>query len=116
MLVLRHAGEVLLERRPAPGLWGGLWCFPEIDAERVLQECAVRFGAHVELDGRLGDVDHGFTHFRLRITPLLARLQRAPAAHAPGRLWLSPDDALHAAIPAPVRKILKALGAGLAPA
>ena len=22
-------GKVLLERRPSPGIWGGLWCFPE---------------------------------------------------------------------------------------
>jgi A/G-specific adenine glycosylase len=112
MLVLRHAGELLLERRPAPGLWGGLWCFPEVSAERVLQECAARFGADIEVEGRLGEIDHGFTHFRLRITPLLARLQRAPAMHEPGKVWLTPEDALRAAIPAPVRKILEALSAG----
>jgi A/G-specific adenine glycosylase len=76
----------------------------------------VRFGATVQLEGRLGDIEHGFTHFRLRITPLLVRLQRAPATHEPGKLWLSPQDALHAAIPVPVRKILEALSAGLAPA
>jgi A/G-specific adenine glycosylase len=113
MLVLRHAGELLLERRPAPGLWGGLWCFPEVNTDRVQQECAARFGAHIEVDGRLGHIEHGFTHFRLRITPLLARLKHPPATHEPGRLWVSPEDALHAAIPVPVRKILKALSAGL---
>ena len=32
MLVLTRAGEVLLEKRPAPGIWGGLWCFPEARA------------------------------------------------------------------------------------
>jgi A/G-specific adenine glycosylase len=28
-LVLQHQGAVLLERRPSPGIWGGLWVFPE---------------------------------------------------------------------------------------
>ena len=36
LLILRRAGELLLEKRPAPGIWGGLWCFPEIDAERLV--------------------------------------------------------------------------------
>src|SRR5438045_281624 len=31
-MVLRKGEEVLLERRPAPGIWGGLWCFPERNA------------------------------------------------------------------------------------
>src|SRR6267142_1169437 len=33
-LVLRHAGAVLVERRPAPGIWGGLWCPPELAGKR----------------------------------------------------------------------------------
>src|ERR1700682_5011018 len=32
-LVLRHEGGVLVERRPAPGIWGGLWCFPELEGK-----------------------------------------------------------------------------------
>ena len=27
--VFIHQGKILLERRPSPGIWGGLWCFPE---------------------------------------------------------------------------------------
>src|SRR4029077_10508870 len=30
MLLLLHEGEVLLEKRPPTGVWGGLWCFPEM--------------------------------------------------------------------------------------
>src|SRR5204863_205173 len=32
-LVLLHQGEVLLERRPGAGIWGGLWVFPEASNE-----------------------------------------------------------------------------------
>ena len=87
----RHAGAVLLERRPSPGIWGGLWCFPE----RPL------------LKGRRGRslpaIEHGFTHFRLHIRPLLHEVKTAGAA--PG-LWLDIDDASQAAVPAPVKKLL----------
>jgi A/G-specific adenine glycosylase len=115
MLVLVSRGELLLEKRPAPGIWGGLWCFPEIDGARVdmelglEQECLARFGLRIGAPQRLRDIEHGFTHFRLRITPLLLRTDRALRAGEPGSLWLTPEDARGAAIPAPVRKIIDLL-------
>jgi A/G-specific adenine glycosylase len=111
MAVLMSRGEVLLEKRPAPGIWGELWCFPEVDAARLPQECAARFAVNVEATQPLGEVRHGFTHFRLRIHPVLAQVARTPGVESPGRLWLTPDDARGAAIPVPVRKILTALAA-----
>lgn len=32
MLVLQHQGAFLLQQRPEPGIWGGLWSLPEFDA------------------------------------------------------------------------------------
>jgi len=109
MLVLRAGAQLLLEKRPAPGIWGGLWCFPEVDGARVREEARSRFGVDVDAPQRLRAIDHGFTHFRLRIHPLLAQVVRAPAVEEPGRLWLTPADALGAAVPVPVRRILLAL-------
>ena len=106
MLVLRACGELLLEKRPAPGIWGGLWCFPEVDGQRAREEARARFGLDVEALHTLGVIDHGFTHFRLRIHPLMADVARVQAAEEPGRLWLTPPDALGAAVPVPVRRIL----------
>jgi A/G-specific adenine glycosylase len=111
MLLLCRQGELLLEKRPAPGIWGGLWCFPEVDGARLEQECLTRFAMRIESIERLGSVEHGFTHFRLRISPVLARGVHAPAMAQPGRLWLAPQEALGAAIPVPVRRILHALEA-----
>jgi A/G-specific adenine glycosylase len=95
-LVLRHGQEVLLEKRPAPGIWGGLWCFPE---------------AQNEAEGiRLEPLEHGFTHFRLRIHPLLCEVRKKPAqAESPGKLWIELSDAMEAAVPAPVRTLLARL-------
>jgi A/G-specific adenine glycosylase len=90
--VYAYQGKVLLERRPSPGVWGGLWCFPE---KAVLEAGASR---------RLPQIEHGFSHFRLRIRPLLHDLTRA--RRTPGRVWLDIDEALDAAVPSPVRKLL----------
>ena len=38
-LVIRDSqGRVLLERRPENGVWGGLWAFPELDAEESAED------------------------------------------------------------------------------
>jgi A/G-specific adenine glycosylase len=114
MLVLQREGEVLLEKRPVPGIWGGLWSFPEIaqadDAPRIARE---RYGARVRVDGSLPAVRHGFTHFALTIQPTVLQVERLePRAQAPGFIWIGLDEALGAAVPAPVRNILKRLRSG----
>ena len=57
-------------------------------------------------------MDHGFTHYKLRIHPVLARVTRYPRAEEPGLVWLSVEDAIGAAIPTPVRRILQMLRLG----
>jgi A/G-specific adenine glycosylase len=93
-LLLRHNGAVRLERRPAPGIWGGLWCPPELSGKRPA-------GAKA-----LPAIEHGFTHFRLRIRPLLCDVRKRTA----GR-WLRLEAAGAAALPAPVRALLGRLPA-----
>jgi A/G-specific adenine glycosylase len=93
-LVLRRDGAVLVERRPSPGIWGGLWCFPELSGKRPR-------GARA-----LEPIEHGFTHFRLRIHPLLVENRgQSPIA---GR-WLKLEEAERAALPAPVKTLLARL-------
>lgn len=108
MLILMSAGEVLLEKRRAPGIWGGLWSFPETSWDCV-DDAARRLGVMLEVVRVLAPVDHSFTHYKLRIQPMLAEVTRQPRAEEPGLMWLSIDDALGAALPAPVKRILEAL-------
>ena len=111
MLVLRRAGEVLLEKRPAAGIWGGLWSFPEAAAgDDLAALCARRFGAHVAALAPLPVLEHCFTHFRLSITPQPLQVSRlALRTGEPGGIWLTVDEAQRAAVPAPVKRILSQL-------
>lgn len=105
-LVLRHAGQILLERRPSPGIWGGLWSFPEVDGKDIVRTCRA-LGYHVGSMRELEVIEHGFTHFRLTIGPVLCEVMKTPSrAEAPGRLWLDVAEAASAAVPAPVRTLL----------
>jgi A/G-specific adenine glycosylase len=106
-LVLRHAGQILLERRPSPGIWGGLWSFPEADGKDVERDCRA-LGYRIRSQRELEPIEHGFTHFRLTIRPVLCEVSAAPVrAEAPGRLWIDIREAGSAATPAPVKRLLE---------
>ncbi|MGD2138819.1 MAG: A/G-specific adenine glycosylase [Burkholderiales bacterium] len=111
MLVMEHGGALLMEKRPAAGIWGGLWSFPEIDAaDDAVQVCGSRFGADVSAVDPMSLIEHGFTHFSLTIAPLLCRVRAQPLqVEMPGRAWLRPDEAMQYAIPVPVRKLVSQL-------
>jgi len=111
MLILLQGNSVMLEKRPPSGIWGGLWSFPELDQGNdytgIVQQ---RFGMSVCPQKALPKLSHAFTHFKLHITPLPLQVNGQFAkAGEPGQVWLSVEDALGAAIPTPVRKILQTL-------
>jgi A/G-specific adenine glycosylase len=122
--LVRAGDAVLLERRTASGLWGGLWSLPEVvapgeavtpdavDADSVAAWVRVRLGldADAAAVAPLGDVRHAFTHFRLRARVWSMRVE--PSAAAPAdHLWLALGDAADAPLPRPVKVLLTGLAA-----
>jgi len=110
LLVALHRGAVLVEERPPTGIWGGLLSLPEFAQVQALQHAAHVLGAGA-LE-TLPERQHGFTHFTLAVTPHLARLADArftgAAAHDPAsRRWLPLAQVEAAALPAPIRSLLR---------
>ncbi len=118
MLILQQGnGQIMMEKRPSPGIWGGLWSFPETDdPAHAARTCVARFGLEAEAVGAMDPIEHGFTHFSLTISPLVCRVKAAgPVAGQPGRVWVTPEEAQHYAIPVPVRTFIARLqGSGKA--
>ena len=109
-LVLEHQGAVLLERRPSPGIWGGLWVFPEGPSERLKSFCKKNFSVEISRAQKMPVIEHGFTHFRLDILPIRCSVRRKlPEKRKTSRLWLDVADATGAAVPAPVKALLSGL-------
>lgn len=109
-LVLRRDDQVLLERRPSPGIWGGLWAFPEFAGNNVPGHCHSEFGCTLSGQQLLPTFAHGFTHFRLEISALVCTVNRSEArVESPGRVWIGVSDAMRAAVPVPVKKVLNLL-------
>jgi len=111
VLLIERAGELMVERRPATGIWSGLWSLPELPADAdVADALRGRFGIEAAAIDALAPVVHGFTHFTLTLHPLRIAVRRwHPRAESPECLWLARDDAMSAALPAPIKRLIRDL-------
>ena len=74
-IIRRGKSAVFLVRRPATGIWGGLWAFPEPDeGAPVSQWIRRQYGLNIEKLSTGEPFRHTFTHFHLDITPVMATL------------------------------------------
>lgn len=86
-------GELLLEKRPPSGIWGGLWSLPM--SEGLGQASAVRQAATLR---------HTFTHFKLDLKPLLVNV--APVVADNTSRWCSVTDIAKLGLPKPIKQLV----------
>jgi A/G-specific adenine glycosylase len=106
VLLLVHEGRTLLEPRPPTGIWGGLLSLPELPSAVGPAEHVARLGCRLLSERALPPVTHGFTHFVLRLKPLLCRVAPLVRAAEPAGRWLAPHELATAGLPAPIRRLL----------
>ena len=110
MLLVHCDNTVYLERRPASGIWGGLWSLPELDsAAGIADWCASKFNTGPERVENWEVLSHSFTHFELDIQPI-AVLVRRPAtmvADDADSTWYEAGSSRQLGIAAPVAQLLR---------
>lgn len=115
MVVLSNARrEVLLQRRPPSGIWGGLLSFPEVPlGENIEAWCREHLGLMVREQERWPELRHTFSHFHLDIHPVLVAVDSAAARIMEGPQWVWYNSNTTAAarpvaggLPAPVARLL----------
>jgi len=112
MLMIRNpAGEVLLQQRPPTGLWGGLWCLPEIDtAEDAVFQCKNLCQQKPRTKEIWPGWRHSFSHYHLDITPVLMNLAKTPTKITePGWRWVMPIQSHTLGLPAPLVRLMAQL-------
>ncbi len=97
---------VLLERRPSPGIWGGLWSPPQFDDEPAALDWCRRELGEPELAEPLAPIDHAFTHFDLRLHPLRVRCQPfSEVRETDDRLWYALRAPPRVGLPRPILQL-----------
>ena len=110
-LLILNDMNILLKKQPDSGIWGGLWCPPQRDEDSELESyCEQQFNVKVMLSETLPIFTHTFTHFKLHIKPLIVWVVPNDAPICVNNVeWMNVKEALCAAIPSPVRKLLQEL-------
>ena len=118
LLVIVYKDQILFQKRPPLGIWGGLWSLPEIpfapatsdDSHKLLQEHLQNLGMELQDAKPLTAFSHTFTHFKLNIQPWLINVKKPLlCVQEPGYAWLDSAQQLDAGMPAPIKKIMAAV-------
>ncbi len=117
LLLLQLAdGRVLLEQRPALGIWGGLWSLPEADLQTDLQTyISQHFGTPASLQP-WPSLRHSFSHYHFNIHPVHVTLQSTRSTIREGHKtsWVNPLAPIPLGLAAPVKALLTHLQQPLA--
>ena len=137
-IIQNDDGDVMLEKRPAQGIWGGLYSFPEYEqgpaqalaepkmtVDWVLHPAQAKAKADkpgllsgfpvTEVDSEsvteLPPLRHTFSHYHLDITPVHSRFRGRHREFAePQRyIWYPLDGSIEVGLAAPIKKLLARL-------
>lgn len=110
-LLLRNTcGEILLQKRPPTGIWGGLWSFPEFADEAGMAAWLQQAHGQTHIIARqLPALTHTFSHYRLHLQPLQVDFGTQPARimEGDGWLWYKAGTKLNGGLSAAVRQYFR---------
>lgn len=112
LLLKNQKGEILLERRPETGIWGGLWSLPETSTPDLPFQYLNNYGLTTKNKTQVLDpIKHTFSHFKLLATPICHSVKSTNTRAMSNALilWHNPNDLLPKGVPAPIKKLLAQL-------
>jgi A/G-specific adenine glycosylase len=95
--IIFRAKRILVVKREAKGLLGGLWGLPEVCIKnpstppQIRQALLDRFGLHVTMGQRMKCYDHTFSHFRMTYHPYLCQYVSGSPAREMATRWILPQ-------------------------
>lgn len=110
-LMFQHKETIFLEQRPEKGIWGGLWCFPEVDYADDLTTALKAYKTPHQTPQTWTGWRHTFTHYHLDIHPVLVQvksLELEPVNDLKTH-WYNLEKPDNLGLAAPVKKLLSEL-------
>jgi A/G-specific adenine glycosylase len=100
--IIERGGKVLIAKRPANGLLGGMWEFPggKIEPGEDLVTCLLReireeLDASITAGRHFGEFQHAYTHFKVTLHAFCCQLSpdsdEPRPVEADGLVWVRPD-------------------------
>jgi A/G-specific adenine glycosylase len=71
LLLSNNLNQILLEKRPPTGIWGGLWSLPEFDSIETAHSWCLTKNMRIVESQALATRRHTFSHYHLDYTPVI---------------------------------------------
>lgn len=110
LLARTKDGQILLQKRPPQGIWGGLWSLPEFSEATALEAACLTHPMIKTLRQlkALPPLSHRFSHYELIIQPHLASVTAAPGVgDGASWLWYDRQNPQAIGLAAPVKLLLE---------
>ena len=104
--------EILLQKRPQKGIWGGLWCFPEISSLDLIEAWRKELGFDGEIKiKKLPEIIHTFSHYKLSIEPALISCEKTITSKMKKNncIWYDKQNPTRIGMPAPIVKLIESI-------
>jgi len=109
LFLTNSENEILLEKRPPTGIWGGLWSLPEFSD--VQEACTWCQGKDINTDKLqiLSPGRHTFSHYHLdySVLSIMTRNSINYVMEAEQSVWYKAQNKYKIGLPAPIKKLIQ---------
>ncbi|KAF3978075.1 MAG: A/G-specific adenine glycosylase [Methylococcales symbiont of Iophon sp. n. MRB-2018] len=109
LILQNQQQQFLLEKRPASGIWGGLWSLLEFDSIENIHLWGLDKNMPVQAIKTLKPQRHTFSHYHLDYTTVLAKTKMSVnnVMESNALVWYKAGQIKSLGLPAPIKKILQ---------
>ena len=107
LMIQNPHGEILLEKRPERGIWGGLWSFPECASADDIKTWCLNHDITIEKQQHFSTFRHTFSHYHFDIEPVMVTTNNTAILimDSSRHIWYNKQQELGLA--APVKTLLQ---------
>jgi len=108
LMLQNERGQILLEKRPETGIWGGLWSLPEFDSFAQIQSLCDQKQFSVDSVTELDRQRHTFSHYHLDYTPIVVKIQNPinNVMEANQAVWYKTEQINSLGLATPIKRLL----------
>ena len=109
LLVSDSTGQILLEKRPPTGIWGGLWSLPEFNTIELAYDWCLTNNQPITEAQTLAAKRHTFSHYHLDYTTVFIKAENPMnfVMEANQTVWYKLDQLTKLGLPAPIKLLLQ---------
>lgn len=109
LLLQDEDNKILLQKRPATGIWGGLWSLPEFTSPSAVKSWCQENQFSIKSIQYIDQQRHSFSHYHLDFTVTIVTTNnpKNKVMEANQSVWYKAEQIKKLGLPAPIKKLLQ---------